>query len=133
MKKDQAFTMLQQLKEQARPDVFNAVWSQLQRWNFDFKGLILDGKPVVDTRRMVEMRSTKPAQRLGWEAAAKGTVRDREVQQRRETGNVGGTVTATPKQVANTPEAVKEGELRQLEKHVKSAVRKPAPRKDTPK
>ena len=77
--REQAFKMLQDLKAEARPEVFRAVWGKLRTWNFDVKGLVLDGVPVVDTRQMVELRTAKPAQTVNWRvapAAAKARRRD---------------------------------------------------------
>lgn len=76
VQKDQAFEMIQQLKQEVRPEAFKAVWTKLQAWEFDFRGLVLDGVPVVDSRRMVELRTTKPSQTLGWEKAAEKTAED---------------------------------------------------------
>lgn len=76
LSKEQAFQMLQGLKEEARPETFNAVWNKLQIWDFNFKGLVLDGVPVIDPRRMVELRTAKPAQTVNWEAAGKAAPPD---------------------------------------------------------
>ena len=83
LNKDQAFQMLQDLKQEARPEVFNAVWTKMQNWGFDFKGLVLDGVPVVDPRRMVELQSAKPVQTIGWQAPSKAEA------QRTEAGTLG--------------------------------------------
>ena len=76
MQKEQAFDMIQRLKQEVRPEAFNAVWTKLKTWDFDFKGLILDGVPVVDSRKMVELRTTKPSQTFGWEKAAEKTAEE---------------------------------------------------------
>ena len=83
MKKQEAFDLIQRLKQEVRPEAFRAVWVKLQPWDFDFKGLVLDGVPVVDSRRMVELRTTKPSQTLGWEKAKARTADDSDVGSRK--------------------------------------------------
>ena len=103
VQKDQAFEMIQRLKQQLRPEAFRALWTKLQTWDFDFKGLVLDGVPVVDSRRMVELRTTKPSQTLGWEKAAEKTADDLDLRRRQPGKGEGARKTASP-QRATAPQ-----------------------------